>query len=459
MPPRRLPKGYTPNDASVGDLDGDGEYEIVVHRTVAAATTRSAAPTDQPILEALQARRHAPLADQPRQEHPRGRALHAVHGLRPRRRRHGRGRLQDRRRHRRRRGQGHRRRRAPTTATPTATSSTGPEFLTVFDGRTGAALATTTTSRRGDRRWRGSAATGGDDSTATASTASSPASPTSTASHPSLVMCRGYYTRTVLAAWDWRDGKLTRALDLRQRRRHADGNRAYRGQGNHKLSRRRRRRRRHGRDRLRRLRDRRRRQGPLLHRPRPRRRAARRPTSIPTARAWRSSASTRTSAAHGASTRAELARRADRPVDLAAEPTARTSAAASSLDIDPRHRGYEMWGGRRGFAASGTRRASRSARRQPRVRATSASGGTATCSASSSTATTISKWDWQAGTRRHALHRRRLRVEQRHQGHPRASAPTSSATGARKSSSAVDRQPGAAHLHDDHPHASTASTR
>jgi rhamnogalacturonan endolyase len=22
---------------------------------------------------------------------------------------------------------------------------------------------------------------------------------------PSLVMCRGYYTRSVLAAWDWRD--------------------------------------------------------------------------------------------------------------------------------------------------------------------------------------------------------------------------------------------------------------
>ena len=26
---------------------------------------------------------------------------------------------------------------------------------------------------------------------------------------PSLVMARGYYTRTVLAAWNWRDGALT----------------------------------------------------------------------------------------------------------------------------------------------------------------------------------------------------------------------------------------------------------
>ncbi len=27
---------------------------------------------------------------------------------------------------------------------------------------------------------------------------------------PSIVMCRGYYTRTVLVAWNWRDGSLTR---------------------------------------------------------------------------------------------------------------------------------------------------------------------------------------------------------------------------------------------------------
>ena len=26
---------------------------------------------------------------------------------------------------------------------------------------------------------------------------------------PSIVMCRGYYTRTVLTAFNWRDGRLT----------------------------------------------------------------------------------------------------------------------------------------------------------------------------------------------------------------------------------------------------------
>ena len=50
---------------------------------------------------------------------------------------------------------------------------------------------------------------------------------------PSLVMCRGYYTRTVLTAWDWRDGQLTRRWSFDSDR---PGNGAYVGQGNHHLS-------------------------------------------------------------------------------------------------------------------------------------------------------------------------------------------------------------------------------
>ncbi|MEO7318843.1 MAG: hypothetical protein ABIZ56_07640, partial [Chthoniobacteraceae bacterium] len=52
---------------------------------------------------------------------------------------------------------------------------------------------------------------------------------------PSLVMCRGYYTRSVLAAWDWRDGKLTQrwVFDTHDG---TPGNLAYAGQGNHNLS-------------------------------------------------------------------------------------------------------------------------------------------------------------------------------------------------------------------------------
>ena len=48
----QTPAGYTPNDASVGDLDGDGEYEIVVHQTGGAKDNSQPGVTDAPILQA-----------------------------------------------------------------------------------------------------------------------------------------------------------------------------------------------------------------------------------------------------------------------------------------------------------------------------------------------------------------------------------------------------------------------
>ncbi|GAA0980924.1 rhamnogalacturonan lyase [Acrocarpospora macrocephala] len=102
----------------------------------------------------------------------------------------------------------------------------GPEFLTMFDGRTGAALSTVnydpargTVSSWGDnygnRVDRFLAGTAYLDGT-----------------RPSLIMSRGYYTRTVIAAWDFRNGTLTRRWTF-------DSNSAgsqYAGQGNHQLS-------------------------------------------------------------------------------------------------------------------------------------------------------------------------------------------------------------------------------
>jgi rhamnogalacturonan endolyase len=53
-------------------------------------------------------------------------------------------------------------------------------------------------------------------------------------------MCRGYYTRTVLVAWDWRNGKLTQRwiFDSDAPGFGKDGrrNRDYEGQGNHSLT-------------------------------------------------------------------------------------------------------------------------------------------------------------------------------------------------------------------------------
>lgn len=49
---------------------------------------------------------------------------------------------------------------------------------------------------------------------------------------PSLVMCRGYYTRTVLAAWDMKDGELTQRWVFDTRKAFFN----YGAQGNHNLS-------------------------------------------------------------------------------------------------------------------------------------------------------------------------------------------------------------------------------
>jgi rhamnogalacturonan endolyase len=50
--PLQTPAGYTPNDASVGDLDGNGEYEIVLHQVGRGRDNSQAGMTTEPILQA-----------------------------------------------------------------------------------------------------------------------------------------------------------------------------------------------------------------------------------------------------------------------------------------------------------------------------------------------------------------------------------------------------------------------
>ncbi len=50
--PLKTPKGYLPNDASVGDLDGDGEYEIILHQAGKSRDNSQAGFTSPPLLEA-----------------------------------------------------------------------------------------------------------------------------------------------------------------------------------------------------------------------------------------------------------------------------------------------------------------------------------------------------------------------------------------------------------------------
>jgi rhamnogalacturonan endolyase len=104
----------------------------------------------------------------------------------------------------------------------------GPEFLSVFRGTDGAALATadfvpprgTVSSwgdsygNRVDRFLAGTAYVDG--------------------SRPSIIMARGYYTRSVISAWDFRNGALTRRWTFDSNS--STNGSAWTGKGNHQLS-------------------------------------------------------------------------------------------------------------------------------------------------------------------------------------------------------------------------------
>ncbi|MGV9940225.1 rhamnogalacturonan lyase [Streptomyces sp. NPDC003401] len=105
----------------------------------------------------------------------------------------------------------------------------GPEFLTMFNGQTGRAMGTVdyvpargTVSSWGDsygnRVDRFLAGTAYLDGT-----------------RPSLIMARGYYTRAVIAAWDWRGGAFTRRWTF-DTNSSTNSGKGYDGQGNHALS-------------------------------------------------------------------------------------------------------------------------------------------------------------------------------------------------------------------------------
>ena len=226
--PLRTLEGYTPNDASVGDLDGDGEYEIVLHQAGRGRDNSQAGMTDPPILEAYKLdgtflwrinlgrniREGAhytqfmvyDLDGDGRAEVACKTADGTVDGT------------------------------GKTIGDPDADYRNargyvldGPEFLTIFDGRTGAELVTTDYLPP-----RGDVADWGDDYGNRVDRFLACIAYLD-GKRPSLVMCRGYYTRTVLVAWNYRNGDLTRVWTF-DSDDGTPGNSAYRGQGNHSLS-------------------------------------------------------------------------------------------------------------------------------------------------------------------------------------------------------------------------------
>lgn len=102
----------------------------------------------------------------------------------------------------------------------------GPEYLSVFNGQTGAFMDTVTyVPPRGTvSSWGDSYGNRVDRFLACVAYLDG--------QHPSLVMCRGYYTRAVLAAWDFQNGQLTQRWIFDSN----NGYSTYAGQGNHNLS-------------------------------------------------------------------------------------------------------------------------------------------------------------------------------------------------------------------------------
>ncbi len=262
--PITTPDGYTPNDASLGDLDGDGRYEIILKQEQRPRDNSQAGLTGETLLQAYTLE---------------GKLLWTINlGKNIREGAHytmfmvmdfdGDGRAEvacktadgtvdgtgkvigDPAADWREKGE---------TAVPTGDRSgstntaggvvarlegrivRGPEYLTIFDGLTGAALASTkylpgrhpdTDNPTGDQLkeiWGDAYANRSDRFLAGVAYLDG--------ERPSLLMCRGYYTRTVIAAWDWRDGKLTsRWVFDSDKLGPPDKTNLWRGQGNHNLS-------------------------------------------------------------------------------------------------------------------------------------------------------------------------------------------------------------------------------
>jgi rhamnogalacturonan endolyase len=212
----------------VGDLDGDGEYDLVVHQAGRGRDNSRPGTTSEPILEAyrLDGRRlwRINLGKNIREgAHYTQFLVYDLDG-------DGRAEL------------------VCKTADGTVDGTgqvigkadadwrnasgyvlEGPEFLTVFDGLTGRALATAdyVPPRGVVRDWGDSTGNRVDRFLACVAYLDG--------ARPSVVMCRGYYTRTVLAAWNWRDGRLEHVWTF-DSDDGTPGNRAYRGQGDHCVS-------------------------------------------------------------------------------------------------------------------------------------------------------------------------------------------------------------------------------
>lgn len=238
--PLRTPAGYTPNDVSAGDLDGDGEYELVLHQTGRSIDTPSTGISGIPVFQAYKLdgtflweislgkniREGAhytqfmvyDLDSDGISEFACKTADGTIDGT---------GKVI---------GDSTKDWRNLDKASGPFFGKVldGPEFFTIFSGKTGEALATANyiPDRYPLNGWNGHGGNGGGDSTGNRVDRFLACIAYLDGVHPSVVMCRGYYGRSVLAAWDWRDGELTSRWVFDSK----DGENPYSGQGNHNIS-------------------------------------------------------------------------------------------------------------------------------------------------------------------------------------------------------------------------------
>ncbi|EJL71392.1 rhamnogalacturonan lyase [Chryseobacterium populi] len=235
--PLKTPVGYTPNDASVADLDGDGEYEIILHQTGQSKDNSQKGFTDEPIIQAYKlngkllweinlgkniregAHYTQFLVYDLDQDGKAEVVMKTADGSRD-----GKGKfIGD---------------PGKDFRNENGFILSGPEFLTVFDGQTGEEINTvnyvvprfqdslnpsseqlieTWGDAKGNRVDRFLGAVAYLDGKT-----------------PSVIMSRGYYTRTAIAAWDYKDKKLS--LRWLFDTESPEENKKFRGQGNHNLS-------------------------------------------------------------------------------------------------------------------------------------------------------------------------------------------------------------------------------
>jgi len=215
IPIQSIPN-YRPGDASVADLDGDGDYEIVLHQSSQARDNSHTGITGTPVFDAYELDGthlwRIDLGINIREgEHYTQFMVYDLDG-------DGRAEMACKTADGTRDGQGHilgdpdRDWRIFKEGDRThGRILDGPETLTIFDGRTGAALKTVdyVPGRLPINGWGGIGGNGGNDSYGNRCDRFLACVATLDGKRPSLVMCRGVYGRIVMAAWDWRERELT----------------------------------------------------------------------------------------------------------------------------------------------------------------------------------------------------------------------------------------------------------